>query len=345
MSRCFFTLLTVGSAAALAAALMFPPAPAALKIGVVDSDSLFNRQPDVVTLRKVEAAGRRAPGNFGAFLHAADTGLSENDILRSEWDMARLGMIDNDGLIVSFWSDRIFSDLQRDSDSIFAGRAESGKSDFAAAREQLETAYDAIAADKTGTVSFADEKWRLMNLQLKLRVLTRDPYVMPDYRLAGIQDEIISLKKTISAAEKAREEERAKMLGKEAAKVRKNFSLKSKSDDEEVGRAAREKLEAAEKLLAGIVRGHRTELQKRLRESKLTRRLASNEIWNPGREANAGIEPAGDIYNVIEKGLRVEFDRRLRRKAFAVAERRKIAVILDTPYPAGARAVDVGGEF
>jgi hypothetical protein len=184
-----------------------------------------------------------------------------------------------------------------------------------------------------------------MNLQLKLRVLTRDPYVLPDYRLAGIQDEIIDLRNTISAAEKAREAKHSKMLENEAAKAREIFSLKSKSDDEKLGRDAREKLEAAEKLLAGIVRRHRTELQKRLRESKITRQLASNEILNPGREANAGIEPAGDIYNVMEKGLRVEFDRRLRRKAFAVAERRKVAVILDTPYPAGARAVDVGGEF
>lgn len=340
MSKWFFILLTVGSAAALAAAVMFRPAPATMVFGVVDSGKYFERQPDVKILTKIEKAGRRVRNISG---DPAASFVSDTEIMNSEWETARRGMIESDNLLVSYWAGKTFSDLRKDYALIFSDRDAAGRTDFEAATAKLKKAYEAM--EKTGSEPdmFAAEKLRLLNLRLKLRVLTRDPYVLPDYRLAAIQDEMIGLEKEIATAESKRQQKRAAQLKQESESIRDNFVGETNAKDEKAGEEARASLAAAEKQLADIVSTNRASLKKKLDEGRRDRQAAADGF----KAASAGMQRPVSInpINAIRESMKIEYDRRLRRKAPAVAERNNVMLIIDTSYSPGRKAVDLTNEF
>jgi len=150
----------------------------------------------------------------------------------------------------------------------------------------------------------------------------------------------------MARAETERAESRREELDRKTGEVRNRYVLNSEKSEKELERQANELLKNAEKHMSETLRGFRSDMERRLEES----RIARTRI--PVREEALGAHPVVGpdslIFDEIETELKKEFDRRLRRKAFAVAERRRLFLIVDTPYPAieaPTASVEVGSDF
>jgi len=346
MSRWIYISAPLLSAAVLGAVLFVKPAPQPMRIGVLDSDLLFRGQPDYKTLQEVKAASKRnsPPADGG-------TALSDDafklDVLNSEWNIFNNAISLRNTRLSSLISRNSIEQLKRDYLVLYGEREEKDKREFEDMERQLKDIYERINSTQAEADDLLkDEKFSLMNLRMKLKVLTHDPFVFPDNKVVEIQNEINSIEKIMARAETERAESRREELDRKTGEVRNRYVLNSEKSEKELERQANELLKNAEKHMSETLRGFRSDMERRLEES----RIARTRI--PVREEALGAHPVVGpdslIFDEIETELKKEFDRRLRRKAFAVAERRRLFLIVDTPYPAieaPTASVEVGSDF
>jgi len=101
-------------------------------------------------------------------------------------------------------------------------------------------------------------------------------------------------------------------------------------------------LDETESLMRMMISRHKEQVKQRTEEARIARseisRIAPESVGNE-------TPPVALALDELEYDLKVEFDRRLRRKADAVAERRRLAVILVNGRPVSSKAIDVTEDF
>ncbi|MFA6448415.1 MAG: hypothetical protein WCX65_03015 [bacterium] len=344
MTRWSFLLFPIVSAAIFAAALIFAPRPPQAIMGVVDAADVFNRRPDVITLKKAEAAAKSAApaeGSFGS-LRADDF---QRSILNSEWDAVRLGMEQKNDRLFTLWSNSLNVNLQQDYLLLFSDLSGVAANEFSETERKLRAAFFvAASAEFQKDDPLKAEKFKLLNLRLKLRVLTHDPFVLPDSLIKEIQDDIKSIETVISDAQISREERLRAAYASESEAIREKFRADAEKKEKELNAKARSMLADTESAMAELIQNQKKDMKQKLEES----RLARNVVLKTTAEG-AGIESMksdSQIFDDMRKELRIESDRRLRKKAVAVAERNHLYLILNTPYqPVGKHVVNVTDEF
>jgi hypothetical protein len=347
MTRWIFFLLPLLSAAVFAAVLLLKPPPPQAGIGVVDAGKLFSLDTDLITLEKVESAGLRAAPLRG---ETVMPGASEfrNTVLRSEWDTVRRELESKESRLISVWSESYSNDLEQEYLLLYGNRNEESNNAFADAEQQLKAVYRSVLSPQAWRDdSLRDERFKLFNLQLKLRVLTHDPIVLPDARLNTIQSEIKTIQDAISSAKTLRENRLNETYARESETVRETYRKSNEEKEKELEAKARRLLADTDALMDSLISGYRAEVVKRLEDSKIARKGVLKTTGVLADENS--FQPDKLVFDMIKADMRAEFYRRLRRKAVSVAERKNLALILVTPYPpvgeSTRRVVDVSGEF
>lgn len=345
MSRWIYLILPIVSAGLLAAALSSSPAPAVYRIGCVDPDRLFKRQPDHQSLEQIRSVTRKTlllremiPSRYGA------DGFPDR-VADAEWRFAAAGFEMRSRRLVDLWSESLFGNLETDYLALIETCADEDGKLFKETDRQLMEIYSRLAENETED-GLKEERFRLMNLRLKIQVLTHDPFVFSDERFKEIQDEIAAIEKTISDAEELHLKQIQESFRQESEVIREQYRRESEERERKLAEKADQMLRDTESLLEMILMSHRQEIDRRIGDAGKTRRLmfsggsgiVSARVFSDNTDNSR-------ILDAIESELRTEFDRRLRRKAPAVAERRRLSAILVCLHPVGADSVEVTADF
>jgi hypothetical protein len=342
MSRWFYLFLPLVSAMALVAALMCRPVPRAYEIGCVDPDRLFERQTDYILLQQAESIFRRITWtrNLSRVLGASDS--FPRRVVDSEWRLALRGLGIRSDRLAAMWSKGIENGLETNYMELLDRYSVENKKIFEVADQQLKAVRDGLVESEPEN-SLKDERFRLMNLRLELKVLTRDPFVFSDERLVRIQNEVDSIQQTIDRAEQARLEEQQRYYRLESGRIRGEYLRETKKNQNERESRANQMLRETENLLKSVVEDNRVALERRTGDA---RRYRENTVAAVDGGAAAPPISSGDVlFPEIQREIRSEFDRRLRRKGPAVAERKHLSAILMSVWPVGPCAEDVTEAF
>jgi hypothetical protein len=188
----------------------------------------------------------------------------------------------------------------------------------------------------------AKEKFELFALRLKLKALTRDPYVFSEDRLERLEKKAVALRAEIDEYERSRYAALQDEYDKAARAEREEFLRGSRRRESELKERAARMLEESEIALSMVSEAHEAEMSTRAEASTAERRKMTEKA---GAERARPAKPSVSAFDSLEKDLKKEFIRGMKRRAPAIAEKRSLSVILISSHPLPRGAVDVTGDF
>jgi len=270
-----------------------------------------------------------------------------SDILVSEWEMFHLGAEHRRATLLG-----IFQEITIDNTRWWfaARRQEYAKKRTALAKDaekELDETYEHVNSLE-GYNFLSREKHQLLNLRLKMRVLTLDGFVMPERRANSIKLQIAQIERMIDSAEREFNREHREEFSHESRKIQSDFRKALRQLEEQLSGEIQTAIESAEKDMQAIIEDVNRDTADIVARGASTRKqlYSSGPVEAaPGAPQNAATPSLDEDLAIMHVMLMKEFMRRARRKAPAVAERRGLGLILDTPYPSAGAAADVTGDF
>ncbi len=327
-------------AAALYLALR-EPARSDIMIGCADAQLLFESTPEYQLLKAVRMSFEMEGDRRRAAAGAAFGASFPSRVLGSEIRSLEEGFAARGRNIGSLMSASALDALRRDFVSyrdIYS--AEDARAHEATAR-RLESFHRQLNRPDPED-PMAKEKFELFALRLKLKALTRDPYVFSEDRLARLESEAEALRVAIDEYERSRIAALQREYDRVAGAEMEEFLSGSRRREAELKERAARMLEESEIMLSMVSDAHKTDMSSRAGMASAERKKMSAKA----RSAEAiPAPPSVSAFESLEKDLKKEFIRGMMRRAPAVADKRGLSVILISRHPLPRGAVDVTEDF
>ncbi|HOO55760.1 MAG TPA: hypothetical protein PLN69_02985 [bacterium] len=341
MNRWLILLLPLIAGIVFFAVYLRKPIPVRVVPGCVNVEEIYKNQPDYEIIQNIRNVGQRTAVGL-AVDHVAGTRLFFSDLARSEWRHTTDTLKRRSDHLVRLWSESTSSRLKRKFEMINREMALKDTADFEEAGSRLRSTYNRIQMRKEDD-PFVEERFLLMNLRLKLRVLTHDAFVFPEEDLRTIRSKIDSIQRMLDNYDKSVVGEYQRAYDDATRKIRDEYKESVEKRKKEVQAESRVMLEEANSILDLIVDDHEVDINARL-EGSWNERKAMLEKFKFLDVSGSIVFEAGKV-DELEEEIKKEFERRIRRRAEAVAERNGLSVIIATPYTYAGVCVDVTPEF
>jgi hypothetical protein len=236
--------------------------------------------------------------------------------------------------------------LDREVDSISKQFSRRREDAFQQSQRELELAYSDISGRMPVPELLFDEKFKLFNLKLKLEVLTRDSFAMPDSRLSTILEKIDDLEIVIDDAEQEYMAEIQSRFQTRSEQIRSRLEQKQKQLEHELELSLDTALNANRIKLSALLHRDREETAEMALAASSARSSMIQDFSSSlsGQPESPDPESFADL-DTVRRRLEQEYLRRTKRKAPAVAEKESLSIIYNSPYPAAGAAADVSVRF
>ncbi len=317
------------------------PARHDVLIGCADAQLLFESTPEYQLLKAVRMSFEMEGDRRSAATGAAFGASFPSRVLGSEIRSLEDGFAARGRNIGSLMSASALDALRRD----FISYRDIYSAEDARAREATARRLESIHRQLNRPDPedpMAQEKFELFALRLKLKTLTRDPYVFSEDRLARLESEAEALRVAIDEHERSRTAALQREYDRISGAEREEFLSGSRRRETELKERAARMLEESEIMLSMVSDAHKTDLSSRAGAAAAERK----KMTAKSRSAVAiPASPSISAFDSLEKDLRKEFIRGMMRRAPAVADKRGLSVILISRHPLPRGAVDVTGDF
>ncbi len=342
MNRWFYILLPAISASLLwfAVARKQPEPPA---IGIINTNTVLDNNREIKALLSLKKAwaqsGRRDKLHSGSTYF---TGYDDTIFFEEERRLFYEGANLRRKALTDIKTQSSMSNLERHFMSLRNGHDRTWKYIAEKAALDLKDSYRKIMKKKKSDF-MADEKFRLFNLEMKIRVLTRDPFVMPESRRVEIQDEIDRISSMIDQAEKNHIDSMQRDMKKSSERTEQQLTSMRAELDEDLKLAIHDALVSTEAILDKAIAEEESETQKIIDSAMLLRNIGSSLFSD--RQTGSRSFDAEQYYVAALEKIRSEMLRRIRRKAQATAEKHNLYLVIDSPFPPLPGVIDITGEF
>lgn len=336
--------MPVIAAAALAGAVLTRPEPARKTPAAVDASVLRALDAEFNALKKLEREYNdslleielAAPASGGAARKRAAA-------LKEEWLAFSDGIHRRTAAVEAILKENSLDETER---KYFRLRADySAERDKALLRADSDLKLAFNSASESGPAPILKEdKLALLRVSLNLKVLTRDEFAMPDYRLADLTAREETMKNELDARERKFMEKIREGFRRESDGISGRLENERRALEDELELAVSEALSEAERSLAAAEGEQRMVSETAVAEGAKRRRgmSASGRVEKTDSQ---GMESPPQDFGEIEALLQTEFMRRLARKAPAVAERNGNGIVFNTVYPDAGKAENTTEKF
>jgi len=317
------------------------PARQDVLIGCADAQLLFESTPEYQLLKTVKMSfemegDRRRDATSAAFGASFPSRVLSSEIRSLEDGFAARGRN-----IGSLMSASALDALRRDFISYREVYSTEDARAFEATARRLESLRRQLNRPDPDD-PMAKEKFDLFALRLKLKALTRDPYVFSEERLERLETEAESLRVAIDEYERSRLAALQSEYDMAAGAEREEFLSGSRRRETELKERAARMLEEAETALSMVSQAHEADMSSRAGASSAERKKMAAKSQSA---VASPAPPSVSAFDSLEKDLEKEFIRGMMRRAPAVADKRGLSVILISRHPLPRGAVDVTGDF
>lgn len=345
MSRWFYILLPIASAALLWFAFttrenIEPPAP-----GVIDTRLIIGNNSELQAVLKLRKEWQRESDLRNLLTAVRHHRQSQTaDFLQRESRMIEQGAGMRFKSLAEIKTESAMNELERRYSTLRQGRLRMWNHISSKASQELDETYRELIQSRREDF-MTEEKRRLFNLKLKLDVLSKDPIVMPDSRRLRILDEIDRISDSIKMAEKDYVDSMEAAFRESSQDMESRLESMRDEIEDDLRVSIDDALDEMEKNLD-------TELDKEkaitrdIVEAAMKKRAVATGAPSAG-PANTSFTGGLDLSYIesAEQRIRTEGLRRIRRKTPAIARRRNVYIVFDTPYPAFSATVNLTPEY